>query len=233
VYTVSSAADFTSAGAPPSPAAAKIDNESTSPTTRPSDANRAPIAEPFPAPDPRVGAGPVQRETPNNEPYWTRAPDGTIYGPVDLQTLQRWIQENRINFAFQVRIGEAGEWQPAGSYFSQLHSNYYSTAPAAPRPEMANVVRSDHLQGHSVPVLVLGILSWGTTFICCFLWFLGPICAIVGASLGYSDLREMRAGRLSEEAKTMTQIGYYLCLVYLVVAVIAAVGFFIINVFIN
>jgi len=54
---------------------------------------------------------------PENLSFWVRGDDGVEYGPVDLEELREWVQENRAGIGTEVRLDEPGStWQPWQHY---------------------------------------------------------------------------------------------------------------------
>jgi len=80
--------------------------------------------------------------------YSVIASDGNQYGPVDLSTIQQWIQEGRVLPDTQILDGVTGNRGPA-SYFP-LIAPYLnqSTPPSASQPQIINQL---HQPGMSYP----------------------------------------------------------------------------------
>src|SRR5277367_5676801 len=54
---------------------------------------------------------------PENRSFMVRGDDGQEYGPVDLQELREWVQENRAGLGTDVRLDEPdADWQPWQAY---------------------------------------------------------------------------------------------------------------------
>ena len=150
--------------------------------------------------------------------YFAQTPDGKVYGPVDYATLEKWAAEGRLNTQCLAKAAEQTSWTTIGQLFG-TETNPYAvnynpaggTQTAMPQPTTAD---------RSAIILTLGILSW---FICC----VGQICAIVAVVLGYQDLRPEKTALMSPNAKTMTQVGFYLALVNLALSVIGFIFYFV------
>lgn len=48
--------------------------------------------------------------------YWIKGEDGEEYGPVPLEELAEWVEENRAGIDTPVRTGPQAEWKPWQSY---------------------------------------------------------------------------------------------------------------------
>lgn len=149
---------------------------------------------------------------PVDHSQWSmKTPEGAIYGPVDRDTLNRWLADGRIASDCYLSEGSGGAWRPAGEVFPQLRDRPASSAPpsaapyyyAAGQPRASTVgyqgLRSDvHLRPHRGGlILVLGILGF---FTC-------QLLGIMAWIMGSEDLREMRAGRMDPSGEGMTQAG--------------------------
>jgi hypothetical protein len=51
-----------------------------------------------------------------NENWKVRKRSGAIYGPVDTETLKRWIQENRVLADDYISLEDRGDWQRINSF---------------------------------------------------------------------------------------------------------------------
>ena len=71
---------------------------------------------------------PVYDGNDENEKWTVKIQDGSVYGPVDTETLRRWIQEKRVLANDYVWIKEKREWNLARSIhsFSDLFGNISS-----------------------------------------------------------------------------------------------------------
>jgi hypothetical protein len=106
----------------------------------------------------------------NGDQYYVLWPDGQRFGPADLQTLQRWIVENRVGPATiledasngrQLRAVDMPQLQPflpIGAHFSQGYASY---APSNPYGGTSEVKVA----------WILGALS----LVCC-----GPLASVAG-----------------------------------------------------
>jgi hypothetical protein len=105
---------------------------------------------------------------------WHCAIDGTKYGPVSAQDLHQWLAEGRLKPTDQVWTEGMVDWVPFNTV-EELNSG------VAPQPYAPAPMRTAPQQGNGMAVagMVLGIVS--LVLIC--IWFLSPICAIVGLCL--------------------------------------------------
>jgi uncharacterized membrane protein len=143
--------------------------------------------------------------------YFAQTPDGKVYGPTDYATLVKWSTEGRLNMQCMVREADSSSWVALSSILGQGSANPYAVQYSS---NAATVNQSVPFQSdRSAIVLTLGIISW---FLCCF----GPICAIIAIILGYLDLYSPNAANMSPNAKTMTQVGFYLAIANVVVSVL-------------
>jgi hypothetical protein len=105
---------------------------------------------------------------------WHCAIDGTKYGPVSAQDLHQWLAEGRLKPTDQVWTEGMVDWVPFNTV-EELNvgvaPQVYGQAPMQTAPQQGN--------GMAVAGMVLGIVS--LVLIC--IWFLSPICAIVGLCL--------------------------------------------------
>ncbi len=169
------------------------------------------------------------------EQIFAKTPTGTIYGPVDRETLDRWMREGRLNDTCEVRLGEAGNWVPLPTFIAgsnrpspalqetmavganNPYQNPYSDS-AAPVYVTAAQPQGFYAADRSGVVLTMGILSWVLS--CAYI---GWVLAIVGIVLAQHDFALMREGRMRPESKTLTQVGYWLCVVHLGLIVFAII----------
>ncbi|MFO0904446.1 MAG: GYF domain-containing protein [Pirellulales bacterium] len=196
-------------------------------------------------------AAAVASPSPSSPPlggWLVRADQGQVYGPISRGELESWVQQGRIAGTFQIAQEGAEQWRPASEQFPQLAQAWSSGTgnpwsappggsaagggvyPADARPYQANSpyeAASPYLApqyggvSYARPhrgamVLVLAILGW------VFCVLLGGIAFF----MGWSDVREMRAGRMDPSGMTMTQAGMYIGLANLVIT-LAAFGFMI------
>src|SRR5271155_2629992 len=76
---------------------------------------------------------------PENRSFMVRGDDGQEYGPVDLEELREWVQENRAGLGTEVRADEPGAtwstWQSCPELIALL-AEASAAAPVAGAPEM-------------------------------------------------------------------------------------------------
>lgn len=144
---------------------------------------------------------------PEAERYWMRAVDGTEYGPVDRQTLQRWFREGRVGPGYQLRQSRYENWRPADEFraaAARLSSNPFagpSRAPNPYRPVASTTPGQTYPQpDQGVFVLVMGALG----ILCC------PIFGVVAWVVGHQALNSIQAGLANPNSKGLVQVGYYL-----------------------
>ena len=157
-----------------------------------------------------------------DDPKWyLRTPEGVTYGPASQQEVDQWVMEGRVTSDCQLRQGEAGVWQPADRAYPALAN--VDTAPpraTAPSPQRPPAINTASTYQHATAaspyanasvirqqaahrgglILVLGILGW---MVC-------PIFSMFAWSMGATDLRRMRAGRMDRSGYSLTQAGYVL-----------------------
>jgi len=77
---------------------------------------------------------------PENRSFMVRGEDGQEYGPVEMQELREWVQENRAGLGSEVRRDEPGApWQAWQNYpeLIALLAESNATAPVPGLPELA------------------------------------------------------------------------------------------------
>ncbi len=72
----------------------------------------------------------------------------------------------------------------------------------------------------STTILMLGIFSWVLS--CCSI---GWVLAIVGTILGYQELKGIREGRIPATNQGNVQIGFWLCVVHLILSVLGIIAY--------
>lgn len=89
--------------------------------------------------------------------------DGQEYGPVNIDTLQRWITEGRANAQTLVQAEGSSDWKPLSAFpeLQGLLAAVPSPAgpPVQPAPAPARPATEGPQKGLAVASLVLGILS--------------------------------------------------------------------------
>ena len=164
--------------------------------------------------------------------YWMRAGNGAVYGPADQAMLSRWFSEGRVGADYQIRIGDQGHWQPASVFQSAVNSPTPTSmpatgvnpfaAPSAFTPGIATA-RTYEKGDQSGLVLAMGILAW-----------IGgcPIFGIIAWVIGSQLITDMNAGLVDPSNRGMAQIGYYLGMVNVILA-IACGGFMLLGIAIS
>ena len=74
---------------------------------------------------------------PENHSFFIRGEDGQEYGPVDLDELRDWVQENRAGLGTEVRLDEPGApWHPWQDYpeLVALLAEVHVTSPVPGQP---------------------------------------------------------------------------------------------------
>jgi len=93
--------------------------------------------------------------------YQIRGADGKDYGPVNAETIRRWISERRANAQTLIRVENANEWKPLSGFpeFSGLLAGKSATPPplagGSDRPRSRPAKNS----GFATASLVLGLLG--------------------------------------------------------------------------
>ncbi len=158
---------------------------------------------------------------PDAQRYWMRAVDGTEYGPVDQQTLQRWFREGRVGPGYQVRQSRYDNWRPAEEFRTAAQrpsANPFAQAPHDSNPYQpvaAGVPGQTYLQAdQGVFVLVMGLLG----ILCC------PVFGLVAWVVGHQALNSIQAGLANPNSKGLVQIGYYLGIASVVMFLVCSGG---------
>ena len=153
-----------------------------------------------------------------SELWLMRSEDGKDYGPVAKTELDRWVAEGRVTAASQIRQQGSEQWQPARVLYPRLNvaagGNPFADRQAAGNPYTASTAPptpNRFAQAHRGGIiLTLGILS----LLCCQL--LGPVAWI----MGQTDLKQIDAGIMDREGRSLTQIGMILGIVSTVLLVL-------------
>ncbi len=152
--------------------------------------------------------------------YWMLAVDGTQYGPVGRQTLDRWFLEGRVGPGYQLKRGETGSWQ-SPDYFRptarMAAGNPYSNNPFQPTDSQQGMFRYPKSDQGSI-VLAMGILGF----------FMCPIFGIVAWVMGHTALKDIQAGRADPRGKTLVQVGYYMGIASVIINILCISGYFVI-----
>jgi hypothetical protein len=146
---------------------------------------------------------------PKESDLWTmRGIDGTVYGPVRLEELQRWYAEGRVNNRCQVqRLGET-EWHSAldvvtrGVTFGE--TKHYSTAGDTLEP--GGRMLSPH---NGTTILVLACI--GTLVF--------P-CAVVAWIMGHIELKKMRQGLVDRSGESLVRAGYVIGIIFTILGIL-------------
>ena len=83
---------------------------------------------------------------PENRTFLIRGEDGQEYGPVEMEELREWVQENRAGIGSDVRVDEPGSpWHPWQNYPELIallaETNAVAPVPGAPEMVIAPVWR--------------------------------------------------------------------------------------------
>lgn len=140
--------------------------------------------------------------------WFVKTQDGQTYGPIDKSEMDRWAAEGRVNAQCQVRQSSSEPWQSASVVYRHLAAaTPPPNDPSADNPFKDNPYHSPQAQSTSYRqphrgtlVLVFGILG----FLVCVL--LSPAAWIMGRT----DLKQMDAGIMDPEGRTLTQVGMIL-----------------------
>ena len=164
--------------------------------------------------------------------WFVKTLDGQTYGPIDKNEMDRWAAEGRINAQCQIRQSSSDTWQSASAVYPQLTA---ATAPpsssAADNPFKDNPYHSPQAKSTSYRqphrgtlVLVFGILG----FLVCIM--LSPAAWIMGRN----DLKQMDAGVMDPEGRTLTQVGMILGIINscIMLAGLAFVGLWLVLMFV-
>ena len=156
--------------------------------------------------------------------FWMRSTEGAEYGPVDRPTLDRWFSEGRVGPGYMIRQSETGMWQNSDLFkpmaqsasipISTNSANPYATAPS---PSPMGYSQMYPKPDQSGLVLAFGILSW----------FLCPIFGVIAWVMGHSTLRDIRLGLVDPANKGLTQAGYYLGMVNVILYLVCGGGYFV------
>ena len=152
------------------------------------------------------------------EQWSMRTPEGRTYGPVSKQEIDRWVAEGRVSADCQLQSDGRGTWQDADAVFPVLRradSTRFGDArqerDAAMPVRPGQVVRVTNGEAHrGALILALGILSW---FSC-------PLFGVLAWALGSGDLRQMRDGRMDPSGMALTQVGYVLGMIHVILCLL-------------
>lgn len=104
--------------------------------------------------------------------YYVRTDDGQRYGPADLPTLNRWIQEGRLAPHQMVEDAVSGQTMPASQVLGLVFPNAAGRPPgmSAPGPMESNYARPGMPGLGAVPVELQGGFNFGAFW---FTWVWG------------------------------------------------------------
>lgn len=158
---------------------------------------------------------------PEAERYWMRAVDGTEYGPVDRQTLQRWFGEGRVGPGYQLRQSRYENWRPADDFrtaWGRTSANPFAgpTHDSNPyQPVASTIPGQQYPQGdQGVFILIMGVLG----IFCC------PIFGLAAWVMGHQALNAIQAGLANPNSKGLVQVGYYLGIASVVIFILCYCG---------
>jgi hypothetical protein len=164
--------------------------------------------EPYEAWPQRVESPPPAYLPKDAELWSMRGVDGTVYGPVRLEELQRWYGEGRINNHCQVqRVGDTN-WRPALDVVAggiDLGETKYHT-PASPMIEHAGRLYSPH---NGPTILVLACI--GTIVF--------P-CALIAWIMGHYELKKIRQGLVDPSGESLVRAGYVIGIIFTILGVL-------------
>ncbi len=160
---------------------------------------------------------------------WMRAADGSMYGPVDRPTMDRWFREGRVGVGYQIRVGEYGSWTSPDAFRPATYTTtasptpgtsgrpinpYENTNPYMPSGPAVTYPKADQ----SVVIIVLAIVG----FIIC------PVFSLVAWIMAGTALKDIQAGLVSPSNKGVIQAGYYLGLINCILALLSILGVFVV-----
>lgn len=140
-----------------------------------------------------------------------RTKDGAVYGPVSKSELDVWVREGRLDTASQVRRQGEETWRQATEVYPALlptaasTDTPFSSVPTSPAqatnpytaPRTAGPLHRPFRPHRGGMILMFGVLG----FACC------QIFSIVAWVMGYSDMKEIKAGRMDPAGRGLTQAG--------------------------
>jgi phage FluMu protein Com len=163
---------------------------------------------------------------PAEQTWQMKTPEGLVYGPVSKKELDRWRDEGRMTHRSQLLPAGGQQWLWA----TEVYPEIAKAEPMTPVPThdtkgpgggaLEHLPHSYYASGIEPPrgtlVLVLSIL--GITMVCALL-------SLIAVILGWSDLRQMKAGKMDPAGRTQTIIGIVLSCIWIVLnlGVLAAI----------
>jgi hypothetical protein len=142
---------------------------------------------------------PIVEKSPAPEDRWSmRGIDGTVYGPVRFDELQRWHQEGRINEQCTLQRSGESRWQPALQVLGAAEKmTTYSPTPIHYTSSVQSAGRT-YAPHNGTVILVLACLG------AISIW---P-CSLAAVIMGYSELKGIRAGRIDPTGEPLVRAGY-------------------------
>ena len=107
--------------------------------------------------------------------------DGKVYGPIDLEQLQQWAAQGRVNPQTRIQPGGTAEWKPAAEVpevQAALAAAGFGPAGAPPPPPVGSAAGAALETGLAIASFVLGIVS--VVLLC-----LGPLLGIPAIICGH------------------------------------------------
>lgn len=174
-------------------------------------------------------SGAVKAETAEPAVWWMKTPEGRVYGPIGKGQLDRWVSDGRISHDCELRNNEQAPWTSAERTFPVLSPTSGVSRsrgnPFAAAPIYRNVLTpggvsilgpSPYMSAHRGGlILVLGILAF---IVAC------PVLSFLAWTMGTTDLREMREGRMDPSGMNKTQAGMMLGMLLSVASIISIMG---------
>jgi uncharacterized RDD family membrane protein YckC len=104
---------------------------------------------------------------PENTDFFVRGDDGEEYGPVDLEELRNWVQENRAGLGTEVRRDDPGAtWQAWQNYpeLVALLAEVQGTGPVPAGPGVAPAPLGKRFLAFAMDLILSGLLSFPILF---------------------------------------------------------------------
>jgi len=117
---------------------------------------------------------------PENRSFLVRGEDGQEYGPVDLNALRDWVQENRAGLGSEVRLDEPGApWHPWQNYpeLIALLAEVHVTSPVPGQPGLVIAPMGRRICAFALDLILAYILAW-------------PLIYLLTAASGFPDLEQ-------------------------------------------
>ena len=98
---------------------------------------------------------------PENHSFLIRGDDGQEYGPVDLEELRDWVQENRAGLGTEVRLDEPGApWHPWQTYpeLVALLAEVHVTSPVPGQPGLVIAPVGRRILAFALDLVLISIL---------------------------------------------------------------------------